>query len=327
MNPTLRKAFDKLGFMPLVHAASPVLTLLNYREFRTLKRTANQLPLAPLRQRQPRFLYKYLSPYASRSFDRRTRLAVLTNHYQSLTVNANAAFFPALAQSPVLWRDTIDTNEFEISLSFPIQVDYEAELSLHFSINGTILQVVSFVIAPGAVAGATAPQVILFTQVQGLGNAEQMKLATKTLHDITPASLLIHAAYGLACAWGIACGAGVSTSGKAGTWVYRWFDYDAFWQDLKGEPGANAEIYVLPVPPPDRPLEEIRRNHRNRTLRKRAYKQQLREQVAHIWQVSFASATPVGLAVQPSFSGAKLPLPASASSVAVTSDDPSAALL
>ena len=243
-------------------------------------------------KRQPRFFHKYLSPYASVAFDRKTRLAVLTNHYAFLKAQANQAFFPALAQEAVLWRDCIESTEFSIALSFPIHVDYEAELSLHFSIDGTLIQVVSFVIVPGATMGSTEPQVLLFTQVQGLANAEQIRKATKLLYDITPAALLIHAAYGLACAWGIGGAAGVSTAGKAGTWVYRWFDYDAFWLDLKGERSSQESVYLLPVPPPDRPIEEIRRNHRNRTLRKRKYKRELREQVAQHWQTTFAAAHP-----------------------------------
>ncbi|GAA4029096.1 VirK/YbjX family protein [Hymenobacter glaciei] len=289
MNTALRNTLDKLGLMPLLYAVSPVLTVLNYKEFRALKQATAQLPLGPLLQRQPRFYHKYLSPYASVSFGRKTRLAVIANHYQFLKEQANAAFFPALAQEIVLWRDCVDSEEFSISLSFPIHVDYEAELSLHFSMNGTIIQVVSFVIAPGAAVGATAPQVMLFTQVQGLANAEQIRRATKLLYESTPATLLVQAAYGLALAWGIECAGGVSTEGKAGKWVYRWFDYDAFWQEFKGEVGSNDCIYLLPVPPPDRPIEEIRRNHRNRTLRKRKYKRELREQVAQYWLATFAA--------------------------------------
>ena len=283
----LRQELKRLGLLPIVHAIRPVLTLLNYKGFHQLKSLTANLPLAPLLKRQPRFLYKYLVPYAAASFDRRTRLAVLINHYQYLIDQTNSAFFPAMTQSPVLWRYRCGADECTISLSYPLHVPNEAELSLHFEWNSTLTQVVSFVITPGAMVEAASSQVLLFSQVQGFANAAQLKDITKALHDITPATLLIHAAYGIASALQIEEGAGVSKQNKVGKWLHRFFDYDTFWLDLKGELNPHADTYLLPIPPPEKPIEEVKRNHRARTLRKRLFKESVRKEIAQHWQATF----------------------------------------
>ena len=288
----LRQEIKRLGLLPVVHAIKPVLALLNYKGFRQLKGLTANLPLEPLFKRQPRFHYKYLAPYAAASFDRGTRLAVLINHYQYLIDRTNAAFFPAMTQSPVLWRFRSGDDECTISLSYPLHVANEAELSLHLEWNSTLTQVVSFVIAPGSTVGSPCSQVLFFGQVQGFANAAQLKDITKALNDITPASLLVHAAYGIASALRINGAAGVSKHNKVGKWVYRHFDYDTFWLDHKGELNPHTDVFLLPVPPPERPLEEVKRNHRARTLRKRQFKESVREEIAQFWQANFSPEQP-----------------------------------
>ena len=288
MNSTLRKWLGKLGLMPVVYALSPVLTLLNLAQFRRFRALVASLPLAPLRARYPRFLYKYLSSYAVASFGRRTRLAVLSHHYRFMAAQAGPAFFRALEQRPVLWRWACDADEYTIRLAFPLYVDYEGELLLELALNEAVLQLVTVVVAPGAAVGAARAAVLLITHVQGRAPAEVMKHARKTLHDTTPAAVLVQAAYGLATAWGLDTGAGVGSSEKAGAWAKRHFDYDAFWLELHGQRAARLNVYHLPIPAPEKPLEEIKHAHRARTQRKREFKREVREQVAHRWQDIFA---------------------------------------
>ena len=278
----------QLGLFPLVYAASPLLTFANYGAFQRFRRLTAALPLGPLRARFPRFLYKYLSPYAAASFSQATRLAVLTHHYQYLAARSNATFFSALAGQPVLWKHYHGADEYAITLSYALSVDYEGELSLKLARNGTVLQVISFVLAPGAAIGLPTPQVLLLTHVQGLVGLDELRNATKALRDIAPAALLVHAAFGLALAWGIDSAVGVGTAEKAGTWVDRHFDYDGFWQiTFKAERLAIANLFALDIPPMEKPLELIKRNHRARTLRKRQLKQQVREQVTAYWHLHF----------------------------------------
>ena len=276
-----------MGLLPVIYAIKPVLTLLNRKGFNHLRRITADLSLGPLLERQPRFHYKYLVPFAAASFDRRTRLHVLINHYECIKARTNLAYFEAMNTSAVIWRQRIGPDECTISLSYPLHVFNEAEVSLHFSWNSTLTQVVSFVIAPGTAVGAPTPHVMLFGQVQGFANAALLKEVTKALHDITPAVLLVHAAYGIATALQLGGAAGVTKDNKVGKWENRYFDYNAFWLDLKGELNAQGNTYLLPVPPPERPIEEYKRNHRARTLRKRQFKESIREEVARYWQQAF----------------------------------------
>lgn len=286
----ISQVIKRLGLLPVVHALRPMLALLNYRGFRELKSLTANLPLEPLLKRQPRFLYKYLVPYATAKFDRRTRLHVLINHYRYLIDHTNNAFFPAMTESPVLWRYRCGADECTISLTYPLHVSNEAELSLHFEWNDTLVQVVSFVIAPGAVVGAASEQVLLFGQVQGFTDAALLRNVTKALHDILPATLLVHAAYGIASALQLNGAAGVSKQNKAGKWVHRFFDYDAFWLSFKGELNAPTDVFLLPMPPTECPLEEVKRNHRARTLRKRQFKEDVRNDIAEFWQRNYGPA-------------------------------------
>ena len=268
------------------HGLRSLQTLLNYPGFMQVKRLTSSLALAPLLECQPRFSYKYLSRYSAASFSRRTRLAALLNHYQFLSARVRPEFFGQLPAQPVLWRAQCGADEVSITLSYPQLVGFECELSLNFFFNSTLLQVVGFVIVPGHVVGATTEHALLLSQVQGTRHAALLKQATKTLHDSTPASLLVNAAYGLAEALGITGAAGVSSAEQLGIPGGHHFDYDAFWQQFRGERNSQ-NLYLLAVPAPERPLLEIKHNHRARTLRKRHYKQQLRESVARQFSQAF----------------------------------------
>lgn len=284
----LQLLVDRLGIIRYVYAIRPLLALLNYRGFRTLKNVVDNLPLKPLLERQPRFLYKFLAPYAVANFKRRLRLDTLITHYQFLGATANPRFFAALAQNPVIWSEQFDSDSCSISVSFPQHSTNEAEISLNLYWNSTLTQVVSFVVAPGSAVGSQSPHVLLITQVQGYAKSAQLKDVTKALHEITPACLLVNAAYGFAAAWKIDLAAGISAQSKVGKWIHLHFDYDAFWQDFKGEYNANTDLYSLPVPAPEKPIAQIKRNHRARTLRKRLYKEQVREHIAAYWHSNFS---------------------------------------
>lgn len=261
-----------------LRGVQPLLTLLNYADFQRLRRLTAALPLAPLRARQPWFVYKYLSPYAVASFSRAQRLATLLNHYHFLAGAAGPRFFACLPTQPVVWRTSCPGEEFTIRLSYPVHAGFECELGLHFCRNGAVLQVLGFVVVPGGVVGAAGAQALLFSQVQGAHDAAGLKRATRTLHDIAPAALLVHAAYGLAAAWGIAYAAGVSRAEQVSMGAGNRFDYDAFWQQFQGTRTAQG-LFLLAIPAPERPLESIRANNRGRHLRKRLYKKQVREAV------------------------------------------------
>ncbi|WP_229725239.1 DUF535 family protein [Hymenobacter baengnokdamensis] len=234
--------------------------------------------LNQLLERQPRFLYKYLSRYIALSFSRTTRLAVLLNHYDFLTDFVGPGFFNLVASQPVIWQEQRGTDRFAISLSYPSVVGFEAELSLNLMSNGVLLQVVSFVIVPGRLVGATSRQAILISQVQGTAHQGRYRHATRALLDITPATLLVQAAYGLAAALHIDQTVGISTEEQLSFGTGSHFNYNAFWEQQEGIRTA-ANLFLLPLIPFQKPLDSIKSKHRARTLRKRHYKQALRQAV------------------------------------------------
>ncbi|GAC1593445.1 MAG: hypothetical protein NVS3B25_15290 [Hymenobacter sp.] len=287
----------------LARGIRSVQTLWNYRAFQRLQQLTARLPLAPLLARQPRFLYKHLAPYIAARFSPATRLAVQLHHWQYLATTVRTAFFAALPSPLVLWRDGGGEDAFAITLSYPERNGFECALALTYWLNDTPLQMVGFVLAPGAAVGEAPGPVLLLSQVQGLNNPALLKHATQALHDITPAALLIQAAYGLATALGIGQALGISTQEQLCQGAGSYFDYDGFWQHLAGERTAQ-DFYRLAIPAPEKPLERIKRNHRARTRRKRAYKRGVREGVEQYFRAAFVGGEAPGT---PGPEGMRLP--------------------
>jgi len=259
--------------------------LLEFPDFRRLRHLANSLSITQLLGHEAKFIYKYLSPYVANSFTRKMRLAAILTHYQFLVARVAPAFFTAVARQPVLWQQQVGEALFTITLSYPLRSGYEGELSLNFCLNSTILQVVSFLIVPGGLVGSTDAQALLISQVQGTRHAALLKHATKTLHDITPAVLLVNAAYGLATALGIRQAIGISLEEQL-CHTRSYFDYNGFWQQFDGQLTTN-QMYLLDIPAPEKPIEQVKSKHRARTLRKRHYRQQLRAAVAAHFAAEF----------------------------------------
>lgn len=286
MSYIVRSLLNQPGLLAVKYGVRSLQTLLNFSDAQRMKHLSMTLAVAPLLERQPRFRYKYLSRYLAASFSRTTRLKTILNHYHFLAEKTTPAFFKCLPQQPVIWCEARGDSTFTITLSYPRQVGFEGELSLNFCLNSTLLQVVSVVIVPGSVVGVSSAQALLISQVQGTRNAALLKQATKSLHDITPAALLVNAAYGLAEALGIAQAAGVSTAEQLSYGHGSSFDYDGFWQQFGGVPTAH-NLFLLDIPAAEKPISSIKPKHQARTLRKRQYKQQLRAAIAAHFQRVF----------------------------------------
>ncbi|WP_223653972.1 DUF535 family protein [Hymenobacter psoromatis] len=194
-----------------------------------------------------------------------------------------------------MWENVASDKRFSIELSYPVRAWFEGELSLNFLVAGTLVQMLTFVIVPGATVGIAAPQALLISQVQGTKNGELLRHATKCLHDLTPASLLVNATYGLAAALGIGQAVGISTREQLGRGSKLYFDYDSFWQQFRGE-WLASHFYQLDINAPEKPIEEIKAKYRPRTLRKRHYKQQVRQLVAANFWGNFMSVAPAAFA-------------------------------
>ena len=282
MLPSLLAASSRLVSQPspgyLDRSIRRAQIFLELPDFWRLQQLADALALLPLLKIQSKFIYKYLSPYAARSFSRKMRLAAILHHYRFLRQRVAPGFFAGLAHAPVLWQQQCGPDLFSIALGFPPRSGFEGELTLSFYCNATVLQVISFVLVPGALVGSPSPQALFICQVQGERQPELLKHATRSLHDCTPAVLLVNAAYGLAKALRIGQVVGISTEEQLCRDKIS-FDYASFWQQFDGQRTA-ANLFLLATPVLEKPIQQIKSKHRARTLRKRLAKQQLRAAVA-----------------------------------------------
>jgi uncharacterized protein VirK/YbjX len=231
----------------------------------------------------PRVVYRYTLPYLSSVFARGTRAQILQAHYGFLNTQLRAAFFQkVLNDSLALWRAHLAEHTYEVTMAGPCP-DREGELTLRFKMDGITIYRLAFSIMPAAMVGSPteavppAPGLVLYVgQVQGCKvGFELIRQATKTCLDVAPPDLLMAALFGVAQAWRISVIAGVASEHcltidkikklKAG------FDLSAFWAKYRA-PQNKQGHHVLTLPFTDKPLSEVKANHRGRTAAKRAFK-------------------------------------------------------
>lgn len=241
-----------------------------------------------LSRHRPKLLYKYLTEYLAADISRRTRLSALTHHYNFMKDRVRNDFMGRLFGGRyVLWESVIDNTPLSISLAYPGEDhDFEGELRLFFENDAIPVYSITLTVVAGTSLGIGGEPVLLIGAVQGAGGKlELIKEATKACDDAPP-SFLLAAAEGLATALNIKKLAGVSLKRQVQKKLlfddlhFR-FDYDKFWAPLTDE--KIGGFYLLPVPIPEKPLEQVKSNRRSRALRRRA----LKEQIAQRVQISF----------------------------------------
>ena len=247
-------------------------------------RTLNRCGARALTKSYPNYVNKYATNYLAKSFSKRVRREILKFHHHYLSQHVNEHFYDEiLKRGRILWQETVDENSYTVSLSFNPQFHSEGDLSLTFDKNGRPLFELSFSIVPGKVIGCAAEQVLLVGRVQGrIGEARAIKVSTKAFHEIAPPHLLLAAALSIADVLAIDVIAGVGNDdqlAKSSEEVSTcYFDYDAFWKTFLFNKNA-ANIYEARIPLPEKPLEQIKRDHRRRALLKRRLKKQIGENV------------------------------------------------
>jgi len=234
--------------------------------------------------------YKYLSDdYLVRDFTVAERASCFVHHYSYL----NATFPPSLLRQALhgdisILRINESGNLYEITmgLSKPSDCDKEGELSLFLRVNGSPVFNLSFTVVPGGIVGSQAPDVLLITRIQGMpGCFHPISLATRTLHEVAPPALLIAALEGIASAFGIRAMAGVSATRQA-SYCEEWADslkaaYDDFFASI-GAIRCPDNFFLSPLPTQQKPLVFIKKGHKTRTRKKRAFRQQVAGDVCRL---------------------------------------------
>lgn len=194
-------------------------------------------------------------------------------------------FFRTIVDGRIkLWEYAVSNHHFRIYVTFSRKYHSEGDLLLVFQADQVDIYTLSFTIGPGCVAGLTADHAIYIGRVQGKGKGRQLiREATKDCLDISPDALLLAATEGIAGALELGHIVGIGAEGQISApnnsrtegLVYA---YNEFWMAAGGVRLAN-NMYHLGIPVPEKPIQDIQSKHRSRTLRKRAFKNLVKEQV------------------------------------------------
>jgi uncharacterized protein VirK/YbjX len=271
------EAFERGGLFAFKTGLRAVPIVLDLPSHFKLNRLMNSPGLQALIKHQPRLGYKYLGNYLANNLSRQARLGILYNHYDYLTRQVQSSFFSSLLTGLPLWQDSREEDGvMSIQLTFPSGIDFEGDLALTFAHNGVPLYNISFVVAPGKYVHSQEAQVLFVSRIQGTRNFELIRQCTKSCHDITPAALLVAALQGIASALNINLLTGISTEERLYDTIT--FDYNSFWESFQAE-RTQDNLFFLALPLVKTPIELIKGKRRERTLRKRHYKDEVCEAV------------------------------------------------
>jgi uncharacterized protein VirK/YbjX len=244
----------------------------------------------------PWMTFKYLTEYLKTGLSRKQRASILVHHYTLLSSRAHGTFFRTITDGRVeLWKEPIGDHTYRMLLTFPSETHAEGDLALVFRADATDIYTLSFTFGPGTIAGLRASNVMYIARVQGKGGAlELIRNSTRECLDISPPALLLAAAEGIAAELKlehmVGIGATTQLSGddtRPGGLITA---YDEFWTALGGQ-RLQGDMFHLTVPLAEKPLTSIKRCHRSRVRRKRAFKKLVAERVRAQFRVSFVEDT------------------------------------
>jgi len=246
-----------------------------------------------LTKRHKNYVLRYFGHYLANSFNKKTiRREILKFHHQYLREHVVESFYEQLLESEsLLWNEIIDENKYTISLAQNLR-HVEGDLRLVFRQNGNLMYKIYFTIVPGRLINHAVNQVLLVGLIQGAREqSEAIRTATRACRDIAPPYLLIAAAESIAGALAIDAIAGISNEELLSKPAEScFFDYNKFWETFAVKK-KGAGFYEIPVPIPQKPLEQINVGHRRRTRRKRQFKSRVAASVRETFAEKFLKMT------------------------------------
>ncbi len=227
---------------------------------------------ASIRARRPQLVRKYLNPlHLAIGLTSDERAAVMIHHYDFLSTRVRPATIEAIVGPGVcLWTHDSDAGHHRIDLVFSHPTDNEGELTLKYTLNDAILSICSFSFAPGSLAGSPAETIIAVTRIQGMpADLNRLRAAIRSLGNLSPAIVFIAVLAGIANCYGIPALAGIAGSAQPArdTGDEKAFAtvYDAFFESIGGV-RATPAFYRIALPRPEKPLSEVKRTKRARTV-------------------------------------------------------------
>jgi uncharacterized protein VirK/YbjX len=252
-----------------------VLRLLTRHEYRRLA------------EAEPTFPVKFLArDYLVCGLTIDQHAACFLHHYKRLPHGLPREWLSkALHQDITVYRLFEAGRVFTVKLGLSRPWDREGEMSLTLEMDAQPLFVLSFTIVPGRVVGSKLDELLLVSRLQGVkGRFDEIRLATKTLHDVAPPAVLMAALCGFAEKYKIEGLAGASSSMKPevdSVTDGRPLDFQAYDQFFEGIGAARglAGFYLAPIPLPEKPMTMVKKGHKTRTREKRSYKREVSDAV------------------------------------------------
>lgn len=279
-------ARQKKTWSPALLAGVLWRAVTNIGRHRRILQVLNQPVYAQIARNDPRFAFKYLTHgYLARSFSVAQRAASFVHHYTRLNEKFPRPFLLRILEHDVTLA-CMEEGGSRLAITFGLSRthDKEGELSLNLEVDGEMVFILSFTIVPGKVVLSEADDALLITRIQGVkGCYRQIQRATRALHDVAPGALLIAALQGLGEALGIrvlACITATDQSSYCREWDHSFRTaYDDFFTEL-GIAKNAANIFLSPIPLPEKPLLFVKQGHKLRTREKREFKRAIAEQVS-----------------------------------------------
>jgi uncharacterized protein VirK/YbjX len=289
----LNTIYHHKGWNPLVFikvfTVFPSIVLLNWRSHQNILKLINLPAFRGIIEAQPQFPFKYISaPYLARGLTPSKRVRALVYNYEFLEKNFSEAFLREIVHgwSPI-YETAAGNNNYAIVMGLSAFPFKEGELSLELHLNGSRIFVVSFTFVQCSIIDVNKKgHAILLSRVQGeRGLFQQIKAATKDMHDISPPYLLFSALNGIACALNVSYIFGTSgtrqicfTADRADIFIDT---YDDFFISLGATENVNG-FFCFDVPLRNKQLQFIKRDHRSRTKKKRRFKATISERALSV---------------------------------------------
>ena len=273
--------------------------LTHIRKVREVLRFLVRIPLfSEMVQSNPRFGYKILTDdYLARGFTTSECASCYLHHYKRLHSLLPNRLLRQIMQEEVTLHVIPDgSDRFALTLGLCRPYDNEGELTLRLRVDGDIVYVLSFTIVPGELVESKASEALLITRLQGIkGCYRQVGIATRAMHEVAPNRLLLVALQGIAKGFGVRAIAAVpahrQTSYK-NTAASAFKDaYDNFFSELGFSKSATG-FFSSDVPFNQKPLTTIKRGHRLRAKKRRAFKDQIQLACARFFEISAMDREP-----------------------------------
>lgn len=283
----LQPSRTRPGPAQMVEALSQAVDFtMNLRRHFTLARRLEQLGALNSAEFYDGVRYRYLRKYyLGGGFSIPQRLRVAINHHEQVGLHFRSGFLAATNQRGgfTLWEQQQGEVALSVALRFPYSYNFDGDLCLCLNVDGEDACIVTFSIAPGAVADAIDAQVLLVSSVQGIaGRIDKIRLATELCNNVSPAHMLLMAAETLAAAIGVKVVAGIGRSHMPRisdtVSAQKLFDYDAFWMALTGTE-TTQDFYHMALPFADKPIESIPAKHRSRARKRRELRNLIRNDI------------------------------------------------